>query len=277
MIKKVFLRSELVERTNLKKVSIHGYNLTVTELLSPDWANSLIRDLDAAKDRVRKIHNAFSNAIRNKKQLETVKHELACTPVAFTLRESYKTGANAISQVPFTQAVNSDYTFEVGTNVCPNSIFPHNINLWHGNHKRWTPAWAFYPPDIAQKANIKTIKTWTPDDSLVDWITKFIRLKDPEASIRVDQLWETDDISYTFYFPTTFPRKKYNVSIQEQSRSEQVYDFIYKYGPVRTRRIEKHIGIQRQQINTITRKLEQDNRIEKVRHGVYVPVCETGN
>lgn len=130
MIKKVFLRSDLVERTNIEKVSISAYqHRTFKELLSAGWAHSLIVDLDTANDQVRKIHEAFSKAIHNYDNLETLKHELACIPVAFTLRENYKTDANAISQVPFTQTVNSDYNFEVGTDVCPNSILTQAFGI----------------------------------------------------------------------------------------------------------------------------------------------------
>lgn len=78
--------------------------------------------------------------------------------------------------------------------------------------------WACYPPDIAQKANIKPIKTWQLEDSLVDWLMTFIKLEDAEASIRIEELWDTEDMRYTFYFPTAFPSEEYNVSIQAQSR-----------------------------------------------------------
>ena len=269
MNKKVFLRSELVERTYS--------NTSPKTLISSDWVNSLIVDLDTAKTQVLKIHDAFSNAVRLYSDLETVKDELACIPVAFILRESYKIGANGISQMPFTEAVNSDHTFEVGTDVCPNSIFPPNTSLWHENHKLWTSVWACYPPDIAEKANIKLIKTWAPDDSLVDWLMTFIKLEDPEASIRVEELSDTEDMRYTFYFPTKFPNKESVVSIQSSSRSEQVYDFISQFAPVRTRHIVEHLGMTRQQITPLLKKLVEDNRIEKIRQGVYVPVCSSGN
>lgn len=283
MNKKVFLRSELVERSQIDKAAISAYyHHTFKEPLSIDWANSLIVDLDTAKAQVQKIHDAFSNAVRNYDNLETVKHELAFIPVFFTLRVYSRTcpttGRGLGKSI---EAVNPDYRFSVGIPECPRHIFPHNITLSPECLLPQHPVWTYYPPDLAKmaakKANIKLIKTWAPDDSLVDWLMTFIKLEDPEASIRVEELSDTEDMRYTFYFPTKFPNKESVASIQSSSRSEQVYDFISQFAPVRTRHIEEHLGMMRQQITKLLKKLVEDNRIEKVRHGVYVPVCSSGN
>ena len=131
MIKKIFLRSELEQRTNIKRVALPADSCyTLEPLISQEWANSLITDLDKAKDHIQKIIDACSNAIHNCDYLDKVKSELACIPVSFILKASTKIGANAISRVPITIAVNENYQFEVGTDQCPKTIFPPNTELW---------------------------------------------------------------------------------------------------------------------------------------------------
>ena len=282
MIQKVLLRSELVQRANLKPATLpEGMEYTIKYPSSQKWADARLNNLDLAKKSISKIQDAFKVAIHNWDHLTEIKSQLAYIPIHLILCVGYETKDNGLTTFPYTKAYNDDYSFKVGTDACPYSMFPQSF-AWHENvHNRQArkqnyPVWCLYPPDLAYVAGIRYIKSWDAADSLVDWLDTFLQLADPAAALQIDEISDTDDIRYTFYFQSTDTGETPHTIAQHLSIDEQVYAFIKQYAPVRTKVIQERFFEQddgtRRKLFRILKRLEKAGKIEKIRQGVYVPV-----
>ena len=273
MIFKTFARSELQKRLDTPKLR-STWGTPIRDPISFDWAQAFLDDLDTAKQKILKIQTAFSNAMNYTASLDSVREELSLIPVSLRYRKFRRRKYNAYKLTLATIIEVTDDQkryFEIGSDDCPKSVFPTGTNLFPRDVKSGDTVWCHFPVHLALHNGFQIVRTWNQNDSIVDWLEVFLNLEDPEASIRVEELWDPEDTRYTLYFPTAIPTEGIDTSPQAGSTVEQIYNFIYKYAPVRTGTIQQHNDIERYKLFRTLKRLENDNRIEKMRHGVFIP------
>ena len=272
MITKTFSRAEIKQRLNLKRNSLFTQiGHSDMQSVAFDWLAQLDTGLDSAKNKVQKVHAAFLDAIRNNTDLEQVKWELARIPISFKLKYSHQYYPDIKEELEVMSVENKNHSFVVGTQDCPVNVFPNDTPDLDQCVKLGIPVWCYYPVTLAHEKGIEIVKTWTENDSLVDWLTDFLNIEDKEASIRIDNHRDTENTCYTLYLPSETNTDKLNTEQQDLAPIEQIYHFICQHAPVRTQKILAQNFDQRIQVFRHLKKLDRDNRIEKVRHGVYIP------
>lgn len=269
MVTKTFFRSELKQRLILKQNSLFiDSGVFDIQSVSFDWLKQLDSGLDKAENNVKKICSAFSTAISDSSYLETIKWELSRIPISFKFSKYIQQGTgNKVVTIK-----NEKDSFAVGSEDCPTDVFLKGTSYAYNEVKRGDPVWCYYPVTLAQEKGYELVKTWTEKDALVDWLTDYLNIEDKEASIRIENLWDTEDTRYTLYFPSKTKMDNLDTLQQDLSPIEHIYHFIRQNAPVRTHKILDQKFAQRMQVFRYLKKLERDNRIEKVRHGVYIPI-----
>ena len=272
MITKTFSRAEIKQRFSLKRNHLpaqSGYS--DLQSVSLDWLARLDAGLDRAKNKVQKVHTAFLDAMRNNTDLEQVKWELARIPIPFLLKYSHQYYPDIKEEIEGMVAQNDKHSFIVGSQDCPKNVFPNDISDLDQYVKLGIPVWCYYPVTLAHEKGIEIVKTWTEEDSFVDWLTDFLKPEDTEAAIQIDNHQDTENTSYTLYLPSETNTDKLDTGQQDLASIEQIYHFICQHAPVRTQEILEQNFAQRMQVFRHLKKLDRENRIEKVKHGVYIP------
>lgn len=160
-------------------------------------------------------------------------------------------------------------------------IMEHFIGLrtHDGSHEfsRNAPYWPDYVPDLENKADKDTVwclcsqeqarelqcfivPCWDETDSLVDWITDILRPTQQEKDTDSSQTPQQSSIE-TDPLPDTQP-----------SRKQLIYDYIQTNAPVETSQILEQKFAGRSRTFAILKDLEQEDKIHKLRHGVYEPL-----
>lgn len=265
MKKRHFTLSDLKERLSIRKNSTFTQS-GVLDLgsVSFNWLHHLISGLEGRKDNARSICEVFSTVVNDLSSYETIKWELARIPMSFTFRKERKS-----SDVLVENEVGS---FVVGSEDCPEDVFAKHTMYKSEFIRTGDPVWCYYSVILAQEMGFELVKTWSEGDSLIDWIKTIVELEDPEASICVDTYSDTGDTFYMLYLPSETNVDNLEVLQHDSCPIEQIYHFICQEAPVRTKKILDQNLDSRQQVFRYLKRLEKNGRIEKIKHGVYVPV-----
>ena len=278
MRKQTLLRSELIQRQenfeNNHSNSIGAYLPTMPPPATMAWLDALITKLDEAKDNVKKVRETLAQAISNFHDvLDEIRFELAGIPV-FSRFHTIKSNLRDTDGFrDYLQLRNYLGVFDVPSELCPIEVLPPGTQTLPNLVKEYQPVWCYYPVTLAKKIGLPIVKSWDKTDSIIDTFKKFVELDDPEAAINIEEYWETDDRKYTFYFRTT-QIENIPAAIQHMDTENKIDNFIRRYGPVRVAEIKAYNpDIKEYALTRTLKRLEQNDQIEKIRHGVYIPVC----
>lgn len=262
MENKSFLRSEIVERGNLNTCPFSNYN-SVHAGISCDWLLSLLSGLEAAGEDISEVCSVL-RAASESEHLSHVRCELSRIPVWYRLITYLELGANKISthEVCGVRSV-CGRTYKVGSWECPASVLPRSYPV--SAYKRGLCVQCFYPLDLARQLGLELPKLWDMSDSIVDWICDFSRTEGLRTTPRLSIEKVGDDVCYKMsHRGTALSGNDGNSAI------DRLYNFIVKNAPVSTQELLSEGFASRRQTFNHLRRLENDGKIERVGHGIYI-------
>lgn len=269
MLSKEMMRCELVSRAKLNacpfRLSVSSPQPVVG--LSSVWLSDLVSGLDAAGDDVSAVCSVF-RSMSDHSDLRAVRVELSRIPIWYRLCAYSVLSANKISKYEaFGVRSVSGHLFEVGSRRCPKEVLP--VNFGKDAYRQGVCVLCFYPVKLATSLGIARCVRWSISDSIVDWICDFSQTEGLRSEPRLVIERQDSDVCYKFSYRGTalsIPDK----DLECLSLSDRLYAFTVKNAPVSTQAlVSEQIASRRQTFNLI-RQLEKEDKIEKVKHGVYI-------
>lgn len=239
------------------------------------WARTLLDRLESAGLDVDAVCRVFRSVSDNVSiDRDRVRFELSRIPVWFRCVSDTKKDTNGISNVEVNYLVLADgREFEAGSVLCPRDVFAHKP--LRRDYKLGESVLSFYPVDLARELGFEITRTWTESDSIVDWIADFGNTEAfrSEPSLEVLET-ETDVIYKLRYESETDAGVPFVMDIPEDaelSSKDRLYRFIAANSLAVTNDIVSfaYSFISERHTFRLLNKLEAENKIEQVEHGVY--------
>ena len=244
--------------------------------VSDRFLSDLLKGLDSAGDNLRAVFDTLCNMISHyTPDLDRIRWELAHTPVAFTFVRKRRARPYGGWEEFVGLKQPNGRTFSLEAAACYTPGLPQNIEDYRDGDK----IWCLYPPDMLKEirsSDVPIYPYWTEDNALVDWILESVRA---EGNRKVPHPLISDKgvISWTFVHESTAPQdppkapRKVDVQSSGVSNTaDKVYDFIKANAPAKSGDIVETGFVDRRQIFRILRKLQKEDRIEKIAHGIYI-------
>ena len=294
-----FSRNELSEiLTNQKRPSkklSFAFNETVyvrrddTEsgAYSGAYVRGLRARLDSAGNDVQEICHAFAS-ISGSYNTDRVRFELARVQVLLLCVSSFELGFSRIRSEKFKVKVADGRSFEVGSEQCPKHVFRSTPSK--EDHRRGREVLSFYPVALAEQLGFEITRTWTEDDSIVDWIADFAQTEGLRAKPRLSVEKTEHDCIYKLWHNTAdIPHTKHSAAVNRTEQQtltepliprnqadllpkEKIYNFIVNAGKAIKSRtiIEQNFTSERHTYRLLNDLLDED-RVEKIQGEGYVP------
>ena len=195
--------------------------------------------------------HAFVDKYENK--LERIRWELARTPTTLIVTKySRQRYSGIMEHFIGLRTHDGSYQFSINALYCPDYV-PDLENKADGD-----TVWCLCSQEQIHYLRRFIAPCWSETDSLVDWITDIVRPTHKELDIEQ---------------PKT-PQQSSNETEQlpEQMPKQLIYDYIHTNAPVRTFQILGQKFAKRRHTFAILKNLEREDKIYKIKHGVYVPL-----
>lgn len=248
--------------------------------VSDRFLSDLLKGLDSAGDNVRAVCDTLCDTLSHyTPDLDRIRWELAHTPVAFTFVRNRRARPYGGWEEFVGLKQREGRTFSLEASDCYTPGLPQNIE----DYRDGDEIWCLYPPPMLKEIRVLDVPIypyWSEDNSLVDWIVGSVadgRRKAPRPLIS-----DKGVIFWSFVQENTVPQdsRKAPRKVDVDSRvasdtanvntADQVYDFIKANAPARSGDIVAMGLVDRRHIFRILRNLQRADRIEKIKHGIYI-------
>ena len=119
--------------------------------------------------------------------------------------------------------------------------------------------------ELAKSLELEIVKHWDVSDSIVDWICDFSRTEGLRSSPRLLIEQVDDDVCYEMSWRGTALSQN-----DEGSSIDRLYAYIVQNAPVHTEDVLSLEIVSRRQTFNLLSTLEKADKIERVRHGLYI-------
>ena len=137
------------------------------------WLQLLLEALEAFETDSNEIYRMFSTRLADMPttQRDRIRWELTRIPTWFVFERITEEIYEPYRDITLRekQRVKKHYhVLNVGSEDCPEHVFPPDITP--DMLTAHTYILLYYPLDLAEKLELKTVKTWTEKESIVDWV-----------------------------------------------------------------------------------------------------------